>query len=189
MYMIKVILPSFMLSWIVLTYCQPLPSESLEATNKEKKEISNNLDSIARFLTEALHTCRTDIAYGELATARGSSDWIRQYGEIMIRDHTELLNGITALAISKKIKLQMKQEWNNSPTESDLADMYGEAFDKTFIALLVQGHSQGIKSFERASVFEDSDVKRFVIQYLPLLKSHLNEVEEIRNNQFSGEIN
>ena len=136
-------------------------------------------EKISVFLTEAADGRMMDIEEGKLAKTRATTNEIRKYGERMVSEQTKLLHEIRVLAASKNITLPNAMSNGNKNSLKDLHREEGEDFDEKFVRMMIRDHKHDVKEFEKASDFKDKDVRQFASQYLPLIESHLNEIEEI----------
>jgi putative membrane protein len=166
-------------AWVV-TSCTNREDSVKQA---QLQNINSAIDEkISVFLTEAADGRMIDIEEGKLAKSRGTSSEIRKYGERMVNDQTRLLHEIRVLAAAKNITLPNAMSNDNKNSLKDLHGEEGDDFDEKFVRIMIRDHKHDIREFEKASDFKDKDVRQFASQYLPLIESHLNQIEEIKEN-------
>jgi putative membrane protein len=146
-------------------------------------ELGNADNNVTKFLTEAADARLMDSEEGKLARERGTTEEIRSYGRWMMRDQSKLLQEIKYLSKEKGIKLSGKLSEEKAKGLEDLRREQGSAFDKKFAKMICLDHKRDVKKFKKATKFEDADVKKFAVQYLPTIESHLERIKEIEKEK------
>lgn len=165
------------LAWAV-TSCNNKEDSVKQA---QQQNINSAIDEkISVFLTEAADGRMMDIEEGKLAKTRSTTNEIRKYGERMVNDQTRLLHEIRVLAASKNITLPNAMSNDKKNSLKDLHAEEGDDFDEKFVRMMIRDHKHDVKEFEKASDFKDRDVRQFASRYLPLIESHLDQIEEIK---------
>lgn len=129
----------------------------------------------AKFLVKAAEIHLEQISLGKLAQEKGSTQHVKDLGKMMEKEHTKSQAALTALAKTKNVTLP------NTVTNDDAMEDYqelkeesGNDFEKEFSELLVEGHEDAIKLFEKASKeCTDPDIKTWATATLPTLRTHL----------------
>lgn len=62
----------------------------------------------------------------------------------------------------------------------DLSEEAGKDFDEKFIKMMESGLEQDLRLFEEAGDISDEDVATLVKEYLPLVQSHLSQLQSIK---------
>lgn len=62
---------------------------------------------------------------------------------------------------------------------TQLNNLSGGAFDKTYVEMMVLDHQKAVSLFEKAAQSSDTDIKRYAGKYLPTLKKHLRQVSAL----------
>ncbi|HZY82481.1 MAG TPA: DUF4142 domain-containing protein [Cyclobacteriaceae bacterium] len=141
-----------------------------------KEEYRNTvIDADIEYLIVTLATARMISAEeGRLAAEKGTTEEIREFGELAIKDHGRLLGEIKRLAVIKNIALP------DDINENDLGEKSGKQFNNTFIRNMIGELERDIKLFREAKTSGDPDVSMFASDYLPVLESHLKKIKAIR---------
>jgi putative membrane protein len=169
-------------AFLVLTSCGSSENDSV----KEAQELNQNSaidEKISVFLTEATDARMMDLEEGKLASARGTTPAIKEYGEWMVKDQTRMLKELRVLAASKNIKLPNKLSNKKADELEDLQAKDGEDFDDKFVKMMTSDHKRDIDDFEDATDFKDKDVKQFAVSNLPVIKLHLEKLEALKDNK------
>lgn len=122
----------------------------------------------------------TEVELGKAAEQRGSSADIKNFGAMMVQDHSKANDTLAAIARKEGIMLP------NAPTKADqqtvdaLLKLNGKTFDKAYKSDMINDHQNDIKAFEYASKnLKDSALRAFAATTLPVLKKHLKAAHAI----------
>jgi putative membrane protein len=139
------------------------------------------------FAREAAEAGLTEVALGKLAMERGRQKRVKQFGEMMVTDHTAANAELIRIAGRKGIQLPNESECNKCEDERKaLADLQGAEFDKKYIEMMVQGHRKVADQFSKESADgKDEDLKNFAAKTLPAIKHHLSMAEAMHNGHQS----
>jgi putative membrane protein len=165
---------------LLLQRCTSSEKDSVKQAQEQNQNSAIDND-ISEFLTKAADARMMDIEQGKLASARGTTPEIKQYGERMIKDQTKLLHEIRVLAASKNIALPATLSEDKADGLEDLREKEADAFDKKFIRMMTIDHKRDVREFEDATEFKDRDVQKFATTYLPLIEAHLEQVQELKD--------
>ncbi len=128
----------------------------------------------AEWLRSAIQGDRFEIAGGQLAQARGSSQGVKDLGAKLVADHTKSLDD--AVALAQRFGLQVPdrpappQQW----ALQALQTFQGAAFDQQYVALEVADHQQDIEE-AKSEIAEGAtpDIQAAASTELPVLQQHL----------------
>jgi putative membrane protein len=123
------------------------------------------------------------VELGKMAIQRGASKLVKNYGAMMVRDHSKANTLLDTLAKAKNITLPLVPEAGDQQTIDRLIKLWGKDFDKAYISDMIDDHENDIKTFEYASKnCGDPDLKAFAAKTLPILKNHLDEIKEVNSS-------
>ncbi len=142
----------------------------------------DNYKEIARFITEAADARMMDREEGKHAATKGTTQKIRDYGNLMIKDQTYLLEEIQKLASLKNITLSMKISDKKAIALEKLKEKTAEDLDKKFLNMIKIDHKRDVKEFKRATKYGDETVRKFAVKHLPMIEKHLSDVIQIKKN-------
>lgn len=128
-----------------------------------------------RWLKVHIETNRFEIAGGEAALARATSDEVRELADHLVTDHTAALEEATALAGRLGIEVPQEpsplQAWALRAVEQFEE---GPAFDFWFADLQVAGHRQAIiEAMTEVARGCNRKVRRLAAANIPVLEEHL----------------
>ncbi|MEH1823613.1 MAG: DUF4142 domain-containing protein [Nostoc sp.] len=158
-------------------------TESPSPTASPTTSGQNNLSSLdKKFMTDAAQDGLAEVQLGQLASQRGTSDAVKQFGQRMVQDHTQVNNQLKQLATQKSVTLPTTIGRTNQQALRRLSALSGAKFNRLYINEMLQGHEKDVFAFQNeAQKGQDPDVKAFATQALPTLQEHLQQVRAIAN--------
>ena len=130
-----------------------------------------------------------DIDAGKLAGTKASNPKVKEFAELMVRDHTSLNNQATELA--KKINITPEESATSRKLKSDgensmkkLRGMSGAAFDKAYIDNEVTYHEAVLKAVDTTLIpnAKTAELKSLLESARPIFVSHLNHAKEAQSS-------
>jgi putative membrane protein len=151
------------------------PARPSERADSAQAAASPSADSA--FVTKAAEGGAKEVAVAKLAADKASSADVKAFAKRLAADHSALNSELTALAASKHVDLPAR----SPEPPADLASSDGAAFDRAFLALMVQEHEAAIALFEGESRDgRDSEVKEWAARQLPALRDHLATAKTLK---------
>lgn len=148
-------------------------------TNNSIPPSVSEMDS--RFMVAIANAGMTEIELGKLATQKAKSAKVKAFGQLMIDDHTRAGNELKALASARNVTLPDSLSEKSKKHFDELSGKSGAAFDKAYMNMMVDGHSDVIKEFDVESKNgSDPEVLKFAAATLPVIKSHAESAEAIK---------
>lgn len=138
------------------------------------------------FVNEAAMGGMAEVELGKLAQEKASSRRVKNFAEMMVRDHSAANEDLRSIAQKKNVTLPADLG-KYKEHKDDLSKKSGAEFDKAYMKMMVDDHQEDIDEFERAANnVDDPDVKTFASNKLPTLRMHLDSAKAInqslRNN-------
>jgi len=128
-----------------------------------------------KFVRAAIEGNLAEIAVGKLAQDKGANDGVRNFGKVLVDDHSAANEKANSLGIKVPTAPTKKEK-----AEYDrLAKLSGAAFDSAFVKAMVGDHKAAIRAFQRAAK-KDGEVAQFAKDTLPTLEKHLKDAEALR---------
>jgi len=127
------------------------------------------------FVTMAGSGNMLEIQAGQMASEKAVNADVKEYGHHMVADHSTASVELMAVAKSKGLTVPTQLTTQHQQQLSVIAPLTGPAFDKAFMALMVQSHQEQVSLFERASnSVQDKDLRSLATTKLPVLREHLD---------------
>jgi putative membrane protein len=138
------------------------------------------------FVDNAAKGGLAEVQMGRLAAKKASSPEVREFGNLMVHDHSKVNAALSSLAASKGVKLPDSKSIGEDVSMAHLKMLSGKSFDEAYIKTMVDDHKEDIQAFQKAADgSSDPDVKHFASKTLPTLQSHLTKIEKIQSD-FGG---
>ena len=132
------------------------------------------------FYKKAAEGGLAEVELGKLAQEKSPTSSVKDFGAMMVKDHSAANRKLQTVASGKDIKLPTSPSVGQMGTKTKLEVLSGTTFDKSYIKGMVKDHEEDIKEFEQeASSGQDADAKAYAAATLPTLKAHLKKIKEI----------
>jgi len=170
---------------------QPDSAQAAKDSNVTKMDSTGTADSTSRAIPStvskadqdfAVNTAiagMTEIQAGQLAEQKGMSKDAKEYGAMMVKDHTEAADKLKAIAAQKNITLPSALTPDAQKNLDDLQKDDAKKFDKDYFSMMVSDHKKVISAFEDESKNgSDADIRAFADSTLHTLHKHLDKAEK-----------
>lgn len=158
----------------------PKQADSVEAAEDINEEQVEMKEDNSDFLVKAASGGMMEVALGKMAQQNAQSQRVKNFGAMMVKDHTTASDEIKTLAVKKNITLPAIMGEENQKHVDEMKEKSGAEFDKMYMELMVEDHNEDIRLFESASDDEnDSDVQAFSKNTLIVLQMHLDSARAI----------
>jgi len=150
-------------------------TKEVATEHNEAKFDSTNNEKDAKFLVNVAEINLEEIKLGQLAKQMGRTERVRELGQMMDDAHSKCMNSLATLAATKSITIPTTPTDNTLSAYKTLNNKSGADFDLAYCDMMVNGHKDAIKMFEKASVEStDVDIKQWATDILPELRNHLD---------------
>jgi putative membrane protein len=134
----------------------------------------------AKFVKEAAEGGLAEVALGQLAVKKGTSNDVKKFGQRMVDDHSKANDELKQLASQKNVDVPQDLNAKDKATKARLEALSGEQFDQQYMEDMVKDHTKDVSDFRRESKSaHDPDIKKFAAQTLPTLEDHLRQAKTI----------
>ncbi len=150
-----------------------------------KKDAGDNkkLDD-ATFVKKAAIIGMAEVQMGNLALRKGTTQGLKDYGRMLVMDHTRANQQLLAIAMKKNFTVPRMVDQKHRDMAEKLATMDAQKFDKAFLHHMIEGHHKAIKLFkEEARDGQDQSLKSFATVALPVLEKHLKMAERLAGKE------
>jgi putative membrane protein len=136
---------------------------------------------LTRPVRPAAQANRAEVELGRVATERGASDSVKQFGQRMVTDHGKANDELAKVAQDKGVELPADMDAKRKRLQDRLAKLSGADFDREYMREMVRDHDADVKAFEReADRAKDPDVKAWAAKTLPVLKEHQQQAHQVQ---------
>jgi putative membrane protein len=134
----------------------------------------------ASFYKNAAEGGIAEVDAGRLAQEKGNSQQVKDFGAMMVKDHSAANEKLQALASSKGITLPTSASVGQMAAKAKLDVLSGDAFDKSYVKGQISAHRQTVSLFRKEiSSGQDADAKAFATATLPTVRAHLKAITAI----------
>ena len=139
-------------------------------------------EETADFLVKAANGGMAEMKLGEIAREKAVNPKVKEFGAMMVRDHSAVTDQIKTLASQRNVTLPAAVSEESQKDINDCAKKSGSDFDKAYISAMVKKHESTIDMYEKAvNKLNDGDVEAFITNTLPKVREHLNSDKAIKD--------
>lgn len=139
-------------------------------------------DDDRKFAEKAARGGLMEVALGKLAQERATHADVKAFGQRMVTDHTKANEELMALLKRKNISIDASYHNDQQKMIDKLTDKTGSDFDKDYVDAMVKDHKDDVDDFKDAvDDLKDTDLKNWARTTLPVLESHLQEIQRIKD--------
>jgi putative membrane protein len=121
-----------------------------------------------------------EVSLGQMASTKAANAEVTAFASRMVTDHSKANAELTQFANTKGIAVPSETDDDHKKKADDLSKLSGTAFDKAYIAAMVEDHQKTVSAFERLSQSGgDPDLKTWVTNTLPALRDHLTMAQDL----------
>jgi putative membrane protein len=121
-----------------------------------------------------------EVEAGHLAQDKGNSQQVKDFGAMMVKDHSAANDKLQGIAASKNITLPTSASVSQIAAKAKLEVLSGDTFDKSYVKNQVKAHRDTIALFNKEiSTGQDPEAKAFAKATLPTIQAHLKSIKAI----------
>lgn len=168
-------------------------TDSAKINNKEAEATINAPDTTmghgtamvdaksSEFAMKAAKGGMMEVELGRWAQDHAVNQSVKDFGAMMVADHSKANDDLKAIASSKNIVLPGMVDGEEKMHMDNMMAKKGKDFDKAYIDMMVDDHKKDVKEFEDASKdLADPELKSFAGRTLPVLQKHYATIKSIK---------
>ena len=165
--------------------------DTADSVNKSKDTTSNAMatggiaveSSDAEFATTAAVGGMAEVEFGKIALTKTKNAKIKEFAEMMVKDHGKANEELMAIAKSKNITLPDTLDADHQKKQKELNGKSGADFDKAYVDAMVDGHKKTLTLMQNESKDgKDADLKAFATKTAPIVQTHLTMINMIHDS-------
>jgi putative membrane protein len=134
----------------------------------------------AKFYKHAAEGGIAEVELGNMAQKKSENASVKDFGAMMVSDHSAANDKLKSIASSKDVKLPTSPSTGQMATKAKLKVLSGKTFDDSYIKSMIKDHEETIALFKReVAEGQDADAKAFATATLPTLQGHLKKIQSI----------
>ena len=148
---------------------------SMPALAQEKAARGTGM-SDQQFVDFAAQTDMVEANVGQLAQSVASSQSVKDYGQMLVTDHTNDFHQLYGVAHQANLNVPEGIDAEHNKAMIDpFQKLKGDAFDQRYIHEMVAGHTKAIAIYKKeAADAQNPALKSYAEQALPVLQKHLD---------------
>jgi putative membrane protein len=148
--------------------------------------VKNPFDTVSNSITRFVMTVgtgnRMEIRMGRFAQENAQNPRVKNFGAMMLRDHTKSNLQLLTLAQSNHIGLPSELPARMQSRIDEISRYKGDEFDRRYILMMTEIQQKNIDLFEKmARHLRDTTFKDYIIKNLSVLRIHLDSAKTIKN--------
>lgn len=147
----------------------------------EQSNVSSPAATDTAFANKAAISGMAEVALGKMAAEKGVSADVKNFGNMMVKDHSMANEELMSIAKNKNIMLPTGLDAEHQAKSDSLSKLSGKAFDEGYIKVMKEGHQKTLAIMnQEATGGQDSELKAFAAKTAPVVKHHLDELQNIK---------
>lgn len=152
------------------------PSEATTANTTAQPVTKESAD----FVTKSASGGMLEVQLGQLAQQKAKSQRVRDFGSMMVADHSQANDELKSLASSNNISVPTSLLPDHQKHLDMMSKMSGADFDKHYMDMMVNDHKEDIAEFKKEANSKDA-FGTFAGKTLPVLQKHLDSAQAIHS--------
>ncbi len=146
--------------------------------------VSGQMMKDKMFLRKAAEGGMAEVKLGQLASEKGSSQEVKEFGAKMVSDHTDLNNEMRPIAESMGVMLPKKLSQKDQDEYEKLNGLSGNDFDTEYLTYMVKDHHDDVREFRmEAAGATDPVLKTAVEKGARIIRDHSHMVDDIARSK------
>ena len=136
------------------------------------------------FFKDAAEGGIAEVEVGTLAQQKADTQSVKEFGSMMVKDHSAANEKLKGIAASKNIPLPTSAGVAQMARKAKLEILSGKTFDRSYIKSMIKDHEEDIALFKKeAQSGQDPDARAYATATLPTLKAHLRKIRSIAKSE------
>lgn len=135
------------------------------------------------FLESAIRGDNSEIALGKLASEKGGTQGIKDFGQTLVTDHTQGKQDADSVADQAGVQKTDGMTAEARREERKLQRLSGRAFDREFTRYMIRDHKEDLAEFQRMAKHKTGGpIVDLAKNTVPVLQKHLQMAENLQKN-------
>ena len=138
------------------------------------------------FIKKAIEGNLAEIALGQLAQQKAAAEPVRQFGRMLMSDHSQANDKAKQAATSMGVAPPTQPSAEQQATFQKLSGESGADFDRDFVAEMVKDHEHNIAEFQKEANEAKDAASQYATDTLPTLQKHLSMAQSLATTSGSN---
>ena len=107
--------------------------------------------SVRQFVEDMAHAGMAEVELGRMANQRGSAAAVKEFGQMMVTDHSKAGEELRQAATGSNIAMPTGMDEKHRDLSERLSKLSGADFDREYMSAMVTGHQEVVEKLERQS--------------------------------------
>jgi putative membrane protein len=158
----------------------PLSAADLQAATPQTQTPAALQAADLSFVLHAAEGGQAEVALGKLASEKATDDNVKQFGDMMAKDHSMANKELAGIASAKGTTPPNEPGSTAVAIEQTLAALAADGFDREYMAQQVGDHVVTLALFRNcAESCIDPEIKAFAQKSVPMIEGHLKEAQNL----------
>ncbi len=132
------------------------------------------------FYKNAAEGGMAEVNAGRLAHEKGSTQAVKDFGAMMVKDHSAANQKLQVVAAAQDVKLPSSPSLMQQAMAKELKMKSGDSFDKSYIKDQIKAHEDTVALFKKEiDSGTDASAQQFASATLPTVQMHLARINQI----------
>ena len=132
-----------------------------------------------KFVQEVAGDNLAEVELGKLAQQKAVHAEVQDFAKKMVDDHTKANDELKTIAQQNSVEVPAAMDRKHQKLMDKLQKLVGGDFDREYMEHMVSDHKHDVKAFRKeAKRKDDSPVKTFAANTLPVLEGHLLDAQK-----------
>lgn len=154
--------------------------EQVRSTRSRRPMSDAETAFVKEFITEMSHARMSSLTQAQMATQRGTTRSMKDYGAWMVINQERMITDLKKLARLHHVEMPDTKAVHSTEELSDLQELHGKKFDSRYIKTMTAGYKRDLKLLERAGYSTDPDVQVFAARYLSITQANFDKLKALR---------
>ncbi len=137
-------------------------------------------DKEVGFVKEAGAGNAAEVKMGELALKNAESQEVKDFAQMMIKDHAAANEDLSVVAKNHNINFPPDAPEKEKALGKKMLDVKGKAFDEAYVKHAVKDHTDDVAEYKKAkSEVKDEKLVEYVAKTTPIIEGHLAEAKKL----------
>ena len=132
------------------------------------------------FFKHAAEGGMAEVSDGQLASQKGNSQDVKDFGAMMVKDHSAANDKLMSIASAQNVTLPTSSSVMQMAAHKKLDVESGDTFDKAYITGQYKAHVATVRLFKKEiAMGMDQQAKDFATATLPTVQAHLSKIKQV----------
>jgi putative membrane protein len=159
---------------------QQAPGAGMPQADNSNTAMSTQDFSDKAFVKKALEGGEAEVQLGQLAQQKSQSADVKQFGQKMVQDHTQMGEQMKMVAKNLGVTEPKGPSKKDKQLMAKLSSLSGDQFDQEYIKAMVKDHKQDLKDFkDQAQMTQNPNLQKLTQMGANVVAQHLQMIEQI----------